>query len=240
MANERGKSPHLEQWENVKGLVYVVMRRYFYLFYDRCKRMGLEMDDFMQEGFLAMIQAMQKYDESRGSFQTLLIYHCRTRALRMIGVHNEKHRKDPLVYAKPLDTPLPGTDDMTLEDILEDTAAGEEIDRAGERIDNGLLHQALGDMVEQLPTIQRQVVACRYLEGCTARQTAERLRITEQKAKQEEANAFRFLQHKPNQRSIRPWLDEMRYSMGMSGTGLQTFKDTGESATERTAMRMME
>lgn len=240
MTNEMSESAQLLQWDSVKRLVYVVMKRYYSLFYERCRRMGLEMDDFMQEGFLAMRQAMEGYDENRGSFQTLLIYRCRTRALRMIGIHNEKHRKDPLVYAKPIDTPLPGTDDMSLGDILEDEQAGEEISQAADRVDNGLLHQALCDMVGSCPPYQRQVVACRYLEGCTAGQTAERLSITEQKAKQEEANAFRFLRHKPNQRRIRPWLDETRYSMGMRGTGLQTFKDTGESATERTAMRMME
>ena len=240
MANEKGESPQLSQWERMKGLVYVVMRRCFYLFHDRCRRMGLEMDDFMQEGFLAMMQAMEEYDESRGSFQTLLIYRCRTRALQMIGVHNEKHRKDPLVYAKPLDAPLPGTDSVTIADTLEDTEAGEAIGRAGERIDNGLLHQALGDMVGRLPAVQMQVVVCRYLEGRTVKQTADRLEITEKQAKQEEAKAFRALRYPPNQKSIKPLLDEMRYSMGISGIGLQTFKDTGESATERTAMRMTE
>ena len=62
-------------WESVKRFIKWQARRRFRAVGSLG---GLEIDDLVQEGFLALVQAVNDYDPERGSFLTLLNYNLLT------------------------------------------------------------------------------------------------------------------------------------------------------------------
>ena len=79
----------------------------------------------------------------------------------------------------------------------------------------------------------------RYYDGLTLHQVAQQEQIPLSRVRTEEAAAFRKLR----QGKLRHFVetkDEKAYSLGLKGTGLQRFRDTGTSATEWAAMKLME
>lgn len=99
------------------------------------------------------------------------------------------------------------------------------------------LKTVLWDCVDELEEKQKQAIICRYKEGCTINQTGERIGLTFEAARQQEQKGLRELRKPSKARRLRPFLDSFTYSMGIKGTGLQRFRQTLTSATERAALR---
>ena len=89
-------------------------------------------------------------------------------------------------------------------------------------------------LVDALPDKQGKVLRKRYQEGKTLKETGHDIGITIEGARQIEKNALRSLRYSRNARVLRSFLDDERiYSMGLSGTGLESFNRTWTSSTER-------
>ena len=70
---ERDLLPQL--WEGVRGYVAKTARSYMVI-YDG--RYGVEFDDLIQSGFLAMVAAVESYEPKDAKFTTWLTYHLKT------------------------------------------------------------------------------------------------------------------------------------------------------------------
>ncbi|MCI9353035.1 MAG: hypothetical protein HFF58_07280, partial [Lawsonibacter sp.] len=108
-----------ELWEQVWGLVWRYAHRW-------ARRNGTEVEDLVQVGFIAMVQAADTCDVSTGyAFTTWLGVYLKWEFAQATGQRTQRDRLDPLQNAYSLDTPL--IDDegapLTLADTLPDPAA---------------------------------------------------------------------------------------------------------------------
>ena len=78
---------------------------------------GAEDDDLYQTGFLAMLRAVDRYEEPH-SFLSGLVFALKREYAELGGYLTSK--RDPLIAAVSLDAPLSDEDDSTLQDLLAD------------------------------------------------------------------------------------------------------------------------
>lgn len=155
---QAGERAHiLTLWEQVRRFAYRQSRRwYLALGY----RAGMELEDFHQVAFLALLDALEGWDAGAGSFLTWYGLRLKSAFAEATGQRTQKAKRDPLQAAISLDAPLTDTegDPLALEDVIEDPQAAQALDRIG---DWDALHKA----VEDLPEAQRAAVWRRYWLG---------------------------------------------------------------------------
>ena len=99
-----------ELWENNRGLVRYVAKRYR----EDCGRL-FDDDDLVQAGYLGLHAAAMLYSSERGaSFATYAVFYIR-RAMREIA--GLRGKRDALFDARPLDAPMGDDGDDTLLDL---------------------------------------------------------------------------------------------------------------------------
>lgn len=145
----------LELWEQVRLLVLKFARKW--------AGIGrLELDDLMQCGFIAMMEAAATYDGS-AAFTTWLGWYIKKEFNIACGQRTERQRREPLLNAKSLDEPLTGAEDSgTLGDLVADPAATAAFEAVEDDGRQQLLYATLMDAVGALPENQRQAVRCKY------------------------------------------------------------------------------
>ncbi len=139
--------------------------------------------------------------------------------------------------AVSLSTPITDNDeDITLEDTL--TAPGDAIEDATERIYQEELRELLWPIVDDLPGREGVVMRKRYQEGKTLTAIGEELGVSAEQIRRLEGQAIKRLQSGKKRKKL---LDiSGYYDMGLKGSGFFAFKNTGESSTERAAIKLWE
>lgn len=128
---------------------------------------------------------------------------------------------------------LNGEDDATLADTVAgpDDVEGSVLDR----VQQEQMAAIVWEVVDSLPEGQPAVIRKRYQENLTLQQTAEALGLScLNEARRLEQKAIRRLRNRSRYRQLYSF--EEILSEGMKGTGLETFKRTWTSATERAAI----
>ena len=164
------------------------------------RRAGMELEDFQQEAFLALLAALESWDRQAGPFLPWYLIKLRTAFTAATGQRTQRDRQDPLQTALSLDAPLTDMegDPLALEDVIADPQAETDLEAVEGRERRAALAKALGT----LQADQRQVVVLHYLQGLTLDQTAARLSMTGAQARRTEQAALRALRHP----SVRRWL----------------------------------
>lgn len=140
-------------------------------------------------------------------------------------------------YMASLYSPIHGSeDDSILADIIKDSSNN--IEAAEDAIQQEQLKAVIWDVVDTLPADQREVIRARYQRGQTSRETGQEMDMKPQRVAQVEREALRILGQGQQGKILRPYLDEYIYNGGMHGTGVNTFRHTWTSATERVAMQL--
>lgn len=104
--------------EDHGGLVGMCARR----LYSAALSKGLTWDDLVQEGYIGLIKAAQRFDPTKGfAFSTYGAALVRGQMLLALRSYSSIHvprtvTEKPVVVS--FDAPLPGTDDFTLENLL--------------------------------------------------------------------------------------------------------------------------
>ena len=146
----------LPLWEQVRRLVLKYARRWSGLG-------GLEVDDLMQVGFIAVMEAADTYDGS-AAFTTWLMLCLRREFAAACFQRTERQRREPLLNALSIDAPL--TDDawdpFTLADTLEDPSASEAMGAVDERDHDDRLRAVLEEALARLTPEQQEAVRRRY------------------------------------------------------------------------------
>lgn len=75
------------------GLVYYVARRYRY----RAEALGIEFDDLVATGVLALCKAARVYVPERGKFSTLAVLHIKNEMLHLLQKARRRPRTVPIV-----------------------------------------------------------------------------------------------------------------------------------------------
>jgi len=79
-------------WEQVKRYAYKRANTFYYLHYDRCTEMGVEIADLEQEAYLAIHAAVEKFKPEKGvKFLTYAEYRLKQRCTTAANLHNMKY-----------------------------------------------------------------------------------------------------------------------------------------------------
>ena len=159
-AGERDKL--LPLWEQVRRFAYQQARRWA-----AAGRGGITVEDLVQEGFLAMLDAMERWRPEAGTFLSMYSMRLKAAFTLAIGQRTQRDRLDPLQGCVSFDAPLTDSegDPLFLADVLPDPRAAaavtaiEEWDMATRR------RKAVREALDTLPEDQRRAVVLRYWWG---------------------------------------------------------------------------
>lgn len=231
-----------ELWEQVRRYVEMRAKRYARNMENHCA----DVDDLIQAGYFAMLAAVRDYEPERGAkFLTCLTWAIQKEFAAVAGVRSTS--RDAAAYADSLDAPL--TDDPeagTLHDLLADFRAQEPFLAVEEESYTHAVHDALEAVLNSLcDTRKQRLIAGMYFEGRSMTEAAELAGYTsKQGAERDHKWVLRRLRHCSQTRALRELLhgyDDVDIpSEAIRGVGVRRWKETGESATERVALKLTE
>lgn len=195
---------------------------------------GLEFDDLLQIGFLAMLEAVSTYKPENGLFAPWFVIHIQKAFVEASGLRTKRDRSDPLDNSTSLDLPLSdNVDTDSLHELIPDPEAEAALDSIEEQIWHDQLRNTLDDVMAELPEKSSTVLQMRYYQQKTLVEVASEFQVGTEMARQYELKALRELRKPRNIRRLRPFIDFNYYS----GTGLGAFQATGMSVQERYLVR---
>lgn len=122
-AVQRGQLDTLTLWAAVRGYAAKKARRWVTALNHRC---GVELDDLMQEAYLAMLRAVRLWRPDGGTgFVSIYEFTLRTAFADACSIRTARTRNDPLQTAVSLDMPVgeDGEETNALVDFVRDTQA---------------------------------------------------------------------------------------------------------------------
>ena len=126
--------------------------------------------------------------------------------------------------------------ELVLEDLIPDDS--DPIGDALEKISREEEAAALWSEVDRLPEREAEVIRSRYRDNLTLNQCGEALGVSSEMVRQLQEKALRKLRRPSVLRRLSPYLTESgAYSMGLRGTGRESF-ERGGSSQERAVMRL--
>ena len=140
-AVQRGQLDTLTLWAAVRGYAAKKALRWVAALHHRC---GVELDDLMQEAYLAMLRAVRLWRPDGGTgFIGIYELTLRTAFADACGIRTVRSRSDPLQTAVSLDAPVgeDGDEAGTLGSLVSDESA--------ERPFLGIEQQELADAVQE-------------------------------------------------------------------------------------------
>ena len=192
-----GEDELLCLWDQVRRFAAAQARRWG-------RASGIDIDDLMQEAFVALMDALGTWNRDTGMFLTWYTILLKGAFTEAVGLRTARQRNDPLRGAVSLDAPVghDEADPLTLLDVLEDPTAERamqdllERDFAAER--SRLLHLLL----DQLDETQRQAVWLVHGFGFTVPQAAARLQLDAATVRSAADSGLRLLRRPANARQL--------------------------------------
>lgn len=224
----------LELWEDVRRFVEKEARR----------RAGVgscaPLDDLRQAGFLAVLDAAERYDPDRGnaSFLSLLCFTLRKRWAEEAGTRST--RRDALQYADSLDAPAVAGDEDSdhAVDLLPDGGAA--LAFMGVEYADFLdyCRRLIRAALETLPPAQGALLRMHYLEGRSLEYAAPLCCLSsKQAASDTEFRALLRLERGKYRRELRECLEAFDdFREYQTAAKCETWRRTGLSRTEAAAL----
>lgn len=212
-------------WEQVERYVkQQANRRVFQL----CGRCGVEFEDLYQSGFIAFMAALETFRAGAGmSFINWMTQYLKKAFAEAAGYRTEKQSADPINSALSLSMPLGDDSAATLGDIVPDSTNGTEA--AEEQVFQSQLRRALEAALNTLPGDGGELLRLRYFGGQPVRVIAERQGRPVSTINTRIKQAFKILRKS----RTGPQLREFLYFDKYRGTGLSSFRRSGESVQEK-------
>lgn len=187
----------LQLWEQVRRYAH---DRAYKWFRATNGRGGQTVQDLEQEAFLALLEALEGWDEKAGPFLPWYSLRLKAAFTAATAQRTQRDRKDPLQDCLSLDAPLTDQegDPFTLEDTIPDQRAEDDLNTVEEWDRQAAIRRVL----DSLQAEQRRVILLRYYHDMTREQTAQRLHLTRSRAATIEAKALRLLRRPVNSRVL--------------------------------------
>lgn len=220
-------------WEQTKALICSWCYHYYERGRDRCAACGVELADLQQEGFLALLDAVQAFEPEREyKFTSWLKFPLKNRCNALLG---KRGAPRPLNGCDSLDETIGEDKDTAIMDMIADPSAGEEFESVEDQEYNRQLHEALQEAMDTLQEKHRDILQWRYYDGLTLQQCGERMQCTPEYTRQLNRQALTRMRSGQSMRILRRFLGET--SRAYTGTGFQAWKNGG-SIQERIAERV--
>ncbi len=223
----------LEMWEAVRLFVEAKARDY-------ANRCFVPIDDLRQDGFFAVMDAVELYDTGRehGSFLSLLSFTLQKRFFEEMGVRSSK--RDALQYAESIDCPAfsDEPDGPTVGESLADDGAALAFSGVEYADFLDYCRRVIGSALSTLTDTQAAILRLHYLEGRSLEAAAPLCGLSSKQAASEaEQRALSRLERGRYHRELRECLtafDDFR----AYGEAAQrdTWSHTGISQTEAAAI----
>lgn len=212
-------APGMEElWRRLKAYISAAAWRYYARHRARCQAAGVEGRDLVQEGYLALVDAVAAYDEGKGyALLAYLKYPMKKRFSAAAGGGRRAAR------CVSMEQPVAGG--ITLGETLEDAGAEQGLRDAEERIFADQLHQALEQCLATIPEGQARAVRARYWRG---ERPADRAQLRA---------GLNSLRRRKSSRALEEYRQFIIERHGYSGT-LEGFRTTWTSSTERAVMEL--
>lgn len=220
-------------WEQTKALICSWCYHYYERGRDRCAACGVELADLQQEGFLALLDAVQAFrPEQEYKFTSYLNFPLKNRCNALLG-----KRGAPRLLNKcdSLDETIGEDEDTAIMDMIADPSAGEGFESAEDREYNRQLREALQEAMDTLQEKHRDILQWRYYDGLTLQQCGERMQCSPEYTRQLSKQAIYRMRKGQAIKILNRFLDES--SRAYTGTGFQAWKNGG-SVQERIAERV--
>ena len=179
-----------ELWEWCKGFICKEATRWARAFESRP---DIDVDDLIQSGYIALINAVQGFDAGKGTFLTLLGYTLKSAFADACGVRTQAQRQDPIKSPLRFESLVSGdADGLELGDTISDQRNC--IEEVEEAIYSGYVsktvHKAVDDLKSQQ---QREVINQYYFRRKTHKEIADCLALSCSRVQQIEKEGLRSL-----------------------------------------------
>lgn len=235
LAVQQGDSDKMPQlWTQIERLVSWKANKLINALGDNCP---VEFDDLYNSGYIALCNAVERYDPEHGAFSTHFMLHLKTAFAEATGYRSEKQRRDPLHRASSFDDPVPGTDNLVLGDLIPDGTdlEGDTV----EKIWQQQLHDALDKALGTLDPTEEQTLRTVYYDGQSLAELAESIDIPYEKAKYLHHKALGRMRRGEARKCIEPYID--RRTNFYLRTGASSYESPVELlAIQREELRNME
>ena len=218
---------YAELWERVRR--FVKMKAHDHLResfgFDGCRgHGGVELDDLIQAGFIAVTNAAKAHDPEKGSFLTWLSFHLQTAFNEAMGLR--KRTQDPIDYCCSVDregwilNAIPGSNDIA---------------EVEERIYNDQLKKALEKALNEIPEREAEILRKTYFEDKTLKRSGEEIGVSCERARMIRSAGLDSMR---KNKGLKQFLqDEMDY---YHRVGIRAFNSTRTSSTEMLALRRID
>lgn len=179
-----------ELWENVHAFIAWRARRLLSAIENR---RGVEVDDLVNSGYFALLDAIRTYRRDESGFLSWLSIHLRNSFSATTGFRTQAQKNDTLRFSVSLSLPLDDESGDTLGDILADPGVDGQFEAVEQKIYIEQLRSALLDVVDKLPPQQADTIRHRYFEGQTYAEIGKGLEVSTSRAQQLEDEALRKL-----------------------------------------------
>ena len=192
-AVQAGEAGTLELWISVRRLALKFAIRWESALDGQS---GMERDDFTQEAFLAMLDAVKSWDSQAGSFNTWYIIILKGAFTEAAGLRTARERNDPLRVAKSLDAPATDENGEEVEgsDIVPDPAAERPFEDVAELDFTEKRRKAVEAALASLPEHLQEAIRAKYYRGEKADMVAVNA-------------ALKHLRHPLRSKDLRPYLN---------------------------------
>ncbi len=198
-------------------------------------------DDLTQEAYFALLKAIEGWRSDGGlKFISYFTYCLQTAFAECGGWRTEKGRYEWDNCPLSLDTPLYEDNEgneATLSDIV--PCPCDDFETVEACIYNEECRAAIEMALETIPAICADVIRAYYLEGKSLTERAEELGVSQQLMQQRRQQGLRELR-KDTKLAAFYYGDDDVAAAAMKGAGLNAFRNSGMSATVRTAIAMTE
>ena len=217
-------------WDQVRRFVAQQARRRFQA---SAGFGGVEVDDLIQSGYLAMVEAVSRFDpKAECSFLTMLNFCLRTAFASAGGYKTSK--RDMLDFCAELDAPLSGDDqDGTMLDYVQDPR--DQYHDIEEKVYQQQLHNTLERAISGLPEKEANTIRRYYWDRQSLDQISAEAGKTREAVRRWKQDGLNRLKAQQHSNGLDQFVSErMDY---YSGTNLTCFKRTMQSPTERKALQ---
>lgn len=169
---QTGNRAHLpELWDSVRPFVASQANRRVRAAQTGGALCAVEVEDLIQEGFLAFLQAAETYRSGgRMTFLGWLDLYLKNAFNEALGVRRVRDYREPIRWAISLSQPLGDADSDTIEDLLAEEYSA--VDRMENAIWMQQLRRAVNESLAELPAEWRRIMVGRYWMGQTLQQIA--------------------------------------------------------------------
>ena len=195
---------------------------------------GVTEEDLYQTGFLAMVDAAERYNPDAGmSFIGFLGLRLRSYFAEAAG--HSTSRRDALNFSVGLEEPVPGADDLSLADMVEDTSAAADFEDVERKIWLEQLHAALDRALDQIPEEQADTLRRRFYDNKTLSQIGEEVGVGAETVRKRECKGLRSIRSWKVSRELEQFI-EMNTPY-YTGTGLASFRHHGSQPERLVILR---